>query len=85
MEIYDLLRIVIGIVIAIVFLFAVSMYLIKDEASPVSGVAKQLNPAFCGADADCPEGVCLAGECACFLDSQCKTGGKCDMSVGLCE
>jgi len=84
MEIYDLLRIVIGIVIAIVFLFSVSFYLIRGEASPLSGVSSQMNPAFCNSDADCKEGVCVGGSCTCFLDSQCKVSNRCDMGTGLC-
>jgi|GEM_PF-5664006 len=42
---------------------------------------------FCEKDNDCiidekKIGVCVAGECTCFLDSHCD--GKCDMSVGRC-
>lgn len=83
-EIYDLLRTVIMIVIALVFLFAVSMYFIRGEASPLSGVSNQLNSTFCNADADCKEGVCVGGSCTCFLDSQCKVSNRCDMGTGLC-
>lgn len=83
-SIYDSLRILAGIVLAIVFLFAVSMYLMKGEASPLSGVSEQLKGSFCNTDADCADGVCVGGECICFLDSQCKSK-KCDMSIGLCS
>lgn len=85
MEIYDLLRIVIGIVIAIVFLFAVSMYIMRGEASPLENVGKQLKSGFCSSDADCSDGVCVGGECICFLDSQCKISKRCDMSIGVCS
>lgn len=86
MPLYDLPRIVIGLVIAIVFLVSVSIFLIRGEASPLSGASKQIvSSSFCNSDADCQEGVCIAGECACFLDSQCKTSKKCDMGIGLCS
>ncbi len=84
MEIYDLLRLVIGIVIAIVFLFALSMYLISGDSPSLENVNKQMKSGFCNTDADCSEGVCVAGECVCFLDSQCKTSNKCNMGIGVC-
>jgi len=42
---------------------------------------------FCEKDNDCridgrKLGICVAGECTCFLDSHCD--GECDMSVGRC-
>lgn len=85
MEIYDLLRIVIMIVIAIVFLVSVTLYLIRGDAPSLSGVEKQIKTSFCNSDADCSGGVCVSSECICFLDSQCGTGGKCDMGTGMCK
>ncbi len=83
MEIYALLRIVIGIIVALVFLFGIAIPIFVGKSSPLSKINEKVKSPFCDTDADCEEGVCVSGECICFLDSQCKN--KCDMSIGLCD
>lgn len=85
MEIYDLLRLVIGIVIAIVFLISVTLYIVRGNSSPLSSASSQIKTSVCGSNADCSDGVCVAGSCACFLDSQCRSSGKCNMGTGSCK
>jgi hypothetical protein len=84
-EMYDLLRIVFGVAIALVFLFGVAKPLLIDDSSTLSSAQSKIKSPYCNTDADCSNGVCSGGECVCFLDSQCKASGRCNMGIGLCK
>lgn len=75
-------RIIVGIIIALIFLFAVSKPYLA-ETVPKMGEEIEKISYGCSSNADCKEGVCVNAECICFVDAQCS--GSCDKSIGVCK
>ncbi|MEM7826806.1 MAG: hypothetical protein QXQ40_01120 [Candidatus Aenigmatarchaeota archaeon] len=90
-DVYTMLGFGVGVMITILALITVyKLFTGEINFGMFSNVQKTVlerRPNSCGSDNDCiinkeRIGVCVLGECTCFVDAHCKN--KCDMSIGRC-
>lgn len=89
-DLYTMLAFSVGILVLIIGL-QIAHKVITSDFSIFSNVQKKVGDPYiyaCETDEDCvrdneKQGVCISGECVCFLNEHCSS--KCDIGRGVCK
>lgn len=88
---YDLVKIVLMIIFTIIILFAAARPFFEQIVPKMEKEVMKISYG-CTSNSDCTAGVCVNGECICFIDAQCFGGAGyaassmvCDKSIGVCK